>query len=92
MSYTVRHIKTALCRAVFYCADRLTLNDRDYRREDDDCRRPADDRRGHAVRHPGRERRHRDRRGHGWQTRGRDYHPDPVAHRSGDQQGVRHRT
>ncbi|WP_216725599.1 hypothetical protein, partial [Xanthomonas perforans] len=59
MSYTVRHIKTALCRAVFYCADRLTLNDRDYRREDDDCRRPADDRRGHAVRHPGRERRHR---------------------------------
>ncbi|WP_217265273.1 hypothetical protein, partial [Xanthomonas axonopodis] len=80
----------------FYCADWLRLNDPDYHHlKDDDCRRPADGRPGRAVRRLGRrdrERRPPDRRGRGWQTPGRDYRPDPDAHRSGGQQGEQHHT
>lgn len=55
------------------------LSDRDYRhRGDDDCRHPADDRPGRAVRHLG----HRDRPGHDWQTPDRDDRPDPDGHHS----------
>ncbi|SON95708.1 hypothetical protein XFF6990_240039 [Xanthomonas citri pv. fuscans] len=74
----------------------MTLNDRDCRRrEGDDCRRPADGRPGHAVRHLGRRdrgRRHLDRQDRGWRMPGHDCHPVPAAHRSGGQQGVPHRT
>lgn len=69
------------------------LSDRDYRhRGDDDCRRPAGDRPGRAVRHLGRVRHHPDHRGHGWQMPDRGYHPDPDGRRLGGQQEGPRRT